>query len=85
MNNGWLSCASGTTSVIGPEPLLVRSVRRLTGKVRQTSPWTLMFVDDTVICTESRTKVDENLERWRYALERRGMEVSWSKTLGWIY
>ncbi len=33
-----------------------------------------MFADDTVICSESREKVEENLERWRYALERSGMK-----------
>ncbi|KAK3508257.1 hypothetical protein QTP70_017656, partial [Hemibagrus guttatus] len=33
-------------------------------------------VDDIVICSESREQVEENLERWRFALERRGMKVS---------
>lgn len=27
---------------------------RFTDEVRQESPWTLMFADDTVICSESR-------------------------------
>ncbi|KAF7666398.1 hypothetical protein LDENG_00012110 [Lucifuga dentata] len=53
---------------------------RLTDEVRQESPWTMMFADDIVICSESREQVEENLERWRYALERRGMKVSRSKT-----
>ncbi|KAK3544421.1 hypothetical protein QTP86_011159 [Hemibagrus guttatus] len=49
-------------------------------EVRQESPWTMMFADDIVICSESREQVEENLERWRFALERRGMKVSHSKT-----
>ncbi|KAK3531798.1 hypothetical protein QTP70_029738, partial [Hemibagrus guttatus] len=36
--------------------------------------------NDIVICSESREQMEENLERWRFALERRGMKVSRSKT-----
>ncbi|KAK3571544.1 hypothetical protein QTP86_013177 [Hemibagrus guttatus] len=46
---------------------------QLSEEVRQESPWTMMFADDIVICSESREQVEENLERWRFALERRGM------------
>ncbi|KAK3566015.1 hypothetical protein QTP86_024182, partial [Hemibagrus guttatus] len=49
---------------------------QLSEEVRQESPWTMMFADDIVICSESRQQVEENLERWRFALERRGMKVS---------
>ncbi|KAK3524879.1 hypothetical protein QTP86_011079 [Hemibagrus guttatus] len=53
---------------------------QMSEEVRQESPWTMMFADDIVICSESREQVEENLERWRFALERRGMKVSRSKT-----
>ncbi|KAK3510759.1 hypothetical protein QTP70_022465 [Hemibagrus guttatus] len=53
---------------------------QLSEEVRQESPWTMMFADDIVICSESREQVEENLESWRFALERRGMKVSRSKT-----
>ncbi|KAK3560204.1 hypothetical protein QTP86_000674 [Hemibagrus guttatus] len=53
---------------------------QLSEEVRQESPWTMMFADDIVICSESREQVEENLKRWRFALERRGMKVSRSKT-----
>ncbi|KAK3564444.1 hypothetical protein QTP86_020382 [Hemibagrus guttatus] len=49
---------------------------QLSEEVRQESPWTMMFADDIVICSESREQVEESLERWRFALERRGMKVS---------
>ncbi|KAK3556960.1 hypothetical protein QTP70_022299, partial [Hemibagrus guttatus] len=55
-------------------------VVQLSEEVRQESPWTMLFADDIVICSESREQVEENLERWRFALERRGMKVSHSKT-----
>ncbi|KAK3530982.1 hypothetical protein QTP70_007794 [Hemibagrus guttatus] len=53
---------------------------QLSEEVRQGSPWTMIFADDIVICSESREQVEENLERWRFALERRGMKVSHRKT-----
>ncbi|KAK3543285.1 hypothetical protein QTP70_014057, partial [Hemibagrus guttatus] len=53
---------------------------QLSEEVRQESPWTMMFADDIVICSESREQVEVDLERWRFALERRGMKVSRSKT-----
>ncbi|KAK3548937.1 hypothetical protein QTP70_021683 [Hemibagrus guttatus] len=40
------------------------------------SPFLFVMVMDH----ESREQVEENLERWRFALERRGMKVSGSKT-----
>ncbi|KAK3529729.1 hypothetical protein QTP86_000811 [Hemibagrus guttatus] len=48
---------------------------QLSEEVRQESPWTMMFADDIVICSESREQVEESLERWRFALERRGMKA----------
>ncbi|KAK3558989.1 hypothetical protein QTP86_000117 [Hemibagrus guttatus] len=61
-------------------PPLATVMDQLSEEVRQESPWTMMFADDIVICSESREQVEENLERWRFALERRGMKVSRSKT-----
>ena len=53
---------------------------RLKDEVRREPPWTMLFADDIVICEETRKEVERRLECWRYALERRGMKVSWSKT-----
>ena len=53
---------------------------RLMDEVRREPPWTMLFADDIVICEETRKKVERRLESWKYALERRGMKVSRSKT-----
>ena len=47
---------------------------------RKLHAWTMMFADDIVICSESKEQVEETLESWRYALERRGMKVNRRKT-----
>lgn len=39
-----------------------------------------MFAYDSVFFNESREQADETLEMWRYALERRGIKVSRTKT-----
>ncbi|KAK3517015.1 hypothetical protein QTP70_030440 [Hemibagrus guttatus] len=58
--------------------LLAIVMDQLSEEVRQKSSWTMMFADDIVICSESREQVEENLERWRFALERRGRSQSYT-------
>ena len=53
---------------------------RLTDEVRREPLWTMLFADDIVICEKTREEVERRLESWKYALERRGMKVSRSKT-----
>ena len=40
----------------------------------------MLFTDDIVICKETREEVEQRLECCRYALEKRGIKVSRSKT-----
>ena len=40
----------------------------------------MLFAYDIMICEETREEVVRRLGSWRYALERRGMKVSRSKT-----
>ena len=53
---------------------------RITDDIREEAPWTMMFADDIVICSESKERLEQKLESWRYALERRGMKVNRRKT-----
>nr|XP_027231203.1 uncharacterized protein LOC113822869 [Penaeus vannamei] len=67
----------GSTS----SPLLLAMAKdRLTDEIRRESPWTMVFANNIVLSGESREEVEEELERWRYALERRGMIQSSYKT-----
>lgn len=39
--------------------------------------WTMMFADDSMVCSQSRQQVEEHLERlWRFDLERGGLTVN---------
>ena len=49
-------------------------------EVRREPPWMMLFADDIMICEVTREEVEQRLECWRYALERRGMKVIRSKT-----
>ena len=48
--------------------------------VREECPWTMKFTDDIVIFSESMEHVEESLEWWKYALERRVIIVNRSNT-----
>ena len=53
---------------------------RIMDEVRREPPWMMLFADDIMICEVTREEVEQRLECWRYALERRGMKVIRSKT-----
>ena len=52
----------------------------ITQDLRETVPWCILYADDIVLCAESREDLEVKLERWRTALEGRGMRISRSKT-----
>ena len=84
-------CAVGTTecfqvrfglhqgSVLSPF-LFAVIMDRLMDEVRREPPWTMPFGNDIAISGETKKEVEQRLESWKYALERRGMKVSRSKT-----
>ena len=51
---------------------------KLTEEIRTELP--MMFADDIVLCREDRRQLQEVLEVWMNALEKRGLKVSRSKT-----
>ena len=83
-------CAVGTTESFKVKaglhqgstlsPFLFAMIVDKQTRIRREPPWTMLFADDIVIFEETRKDVERRLECWRYALERRGMKVSRSKT-----
>jgi hypothetical protein len=53
---------------------------KLAEDIRGEAPWEMLFADDIVLCREHRRALEEALEAWRNALERRGLKLSRSKT-----
>ena len=52
----------------------------LTEGVRERPPWCVLYADDVILVAENREDLEAKLERWREALESRGMKISRSKT-----
>ena len=55
-------------------------IDRLTEDIRKDAPWDMLFADDIVLSRQNHRELEEDLEIWRNALERRGLKVSRSKT-----
>ena len=55
-------------------------IDRLMENIRKDAPWDMLFVDDIVLSIQNYRELEEDLEIWRNALERRGLKVSRSKT-----
>ena len=47
--------------------------------IRKDTPWDMLFADD-IVCRQNHRKLEDDLEIWRNALERRGLKVSQSST-----
>ena len=88
-------CAAGTTESfkvkvglhqgLALSPFLFAVIMdRIKNEVRRDLPWTMLFAADIVICKEIREEVERRLECWKYALERREMKVSRSKTTEYL-
>ena len=54
-------------------------IDRLTENIRKDTPWDMLFADDIVLSRQNYRELEEDLEIWRNALERRGLKVSQSK------
>ena len=66
-------------SAFGPF-LFAIIIDRLTEDIKNDAPWNMLFADDIVLSRQNHRELEENLEIWKNALERRGLKVSRSKT-----
>ena len=55
-------------------------IDKLAEDIRKDAPWDMMFADDIVLSRKNLRELEDDLEIWRNALERRGLKVSRSKT-----
>ena len=55
-------------------------IDRLTEDIRKDAAWDMLLADDIVLCRQKHRKLEEDLEIWRNALEKRGLKVNRSKT-----
>ena len=53
---------------------------KLTEDIRKNAPWDMLFADDIVLTRKNHRELEDDLEMWRNALERRGLKVIRSKT-----
>ena len=52
----------------------------LTEDIRKDAPWDMLFADDIVLSRKNDRELENDLEIWKNALERRGLKVSRRKT-----
>ena len=53
---------------------------KLTKDIRKDAPRDMLFADDIVLSRQNHRELEDDLEIWRNALEKRGLKVSRSKT-----
>ena len=53
---------------------------KLTKNIRKDAPWDMLFADDIVLSRQNHRELENDLEIWRNALDRRGLKVIRSRT-----
>jgi hypothetical protein len=48
----------------------------VTEGLRENPPWCLLYADEIILIAQSRIELERKLEKWRYALESRGMRIN---------
>ena len=60
--------------------LFAINLDKLMEDIRRDAPWDMLLADDIVRSRQNFRELEDDLEIWRNALEKRGLKMSWSKT-----
>ena len=60
--------------------LFITILDEISRDCRKGDPWELLYADDLVLTAETKEEVVSMFERWRTAMERRGLKVNLEKT-----
>ena len=60
--------------------LFAINLDKLMEDIRKDAPWDMLLADDIVRSRQNCRELEDDLEMWRNALEKRGLKMSWSKT-----
>ena len=55
-------------------------MNKLREDIWKDAPWDMLFADDIVLPKQNYKKLENDLEIWKNALERRGLNMNQSKT-----
>ena len=72
--------SDSTKGQLSTHSLFAIAMDKLTVDIRKEATWDMLFADDIVLAREGQRELEEDLEIWRNALEKRGLKVSRSKT-----
>ena len=60
--------------------LLAIIMDKLMEDIRKDAPWDMPFANHRVLSRQNHRELEDDLEIWRNVLERKGLQLSWSKT-----
>ena len=61
--------------------LFITVLEEATRECRGEGPWELLYADDLVLTAETKEEVTTMFNRWKAAMERRGLKINMSKTM----
>ena len=67
-------------STLSPLLFIIIIMDVLASTIQRDPPWAMLYADDLVICEETISEVEQQLDSWREVLEGKGLRISRKKT-----